>query len=69
MKWEVNIERKNSSGGGWEIGFVELLQIVFIVLKLTKIIGWSWTWVLAPTWICALVILILSIFLYMLKED
>lgn len=30
--------------------FVELLQLVFIVLKLTKVIEWSWWWVLAPTW-------------------
>ena len=27
------------------IGFFELLTIVFIVLKLTGIINWSWLWV------------------------
>lgn len=31
--------------------FLELLTIVFIVLKLTHKIEWSWIWVLAPTWI------------------
>lgn len=33
------------------IGFGGLLAIVFIVLKLTKTIAWSWLWVLAPIWI------------------
>jgi len=37
-----------SSGG---IGFSGLLTIVFIVLKLTGYITWSWWWVLAPSWI------------------
>lgn len=27
------------------------LLIVFIVLKLTGLISWSWWWVLAPLWI------------------
>lgn len=34
----------SSSSGG--IGFVGLLTIVFITLKLTKVIDWSWWWVL-----------------------
>lgn len=49
------------SGGG---GFVTLLAIAFIVLKLTKVINWSWWWVLAPLWIptaLALVILLVAI--------
>ena len=36
------------SGG---INFAGLLAIVFIVLKLTKVIDWSWWWVTAPIWI------------------
>ena len=51
---------KNNSSGG--IGFVGLLTIVFIVLKLTKIINWSWIWVISPIWITiVLVILIVSV--------
>jgi len=38
----------HSSGG---IGFAGLLTIVFVVLKLTGVIAWSWWWVLAPLWI------------------
>lgn len=33
------------------IGFLGLLAILFIGLKLTGHIAWSWWWVLAPTWI------------------
>jgi uncharacterized membrane protein YhiD involved in acid resistance len=39
----------NSSSGG--IGFVGLLTILFIGLKLTGYITWSWLWVLSPLWI------------------
>jgi hypothetical protein len=34
-----------------KIGFVGLLTIVFIVLKLCAVITWSWAWVLSPLWI------------------
>ena len=33
-----------------KIGFVGLLQILFIALKLTKQIDWSWIWVMSPVW-------------------
>lgn len=41
--------RNESSSGG--IGFVGLLTILFIGLKLTNYIDWSWWWVLSPLWI------------------
>jgi hypothetical protein len=47
----------SSSSGG--IGFVGLLTIAFIVLKLTGVIAWSWWWVLSPIWIATIVALIL----------
>lgn len=28
-----------------------LLAVLFIALKLTGVIAWSWVWVLAPLWI------------------
>jgi len=36
---------------GPSIGFCSLLTIVFIVLKLTHYIDWSWWWVLSPLWL------------------
>lgn len=50
----------NSSSGG--IGFVGLLTIVFITLKLIGKIDWSWWWVLSPIWIAvSLVVAILIV--------
>ena len=45
----------NSSNGG--IGFAGLLTIVFIILKLTNVITWSWVWVLSPIWISLAIVL------------
>lgn len=42
-------DNSTSSSGG--IGFVGLLTIVFITLKLTNVIAWNWWWVLSPLWI------------------
>lgn len=55
-----NGETKVISGGG--CSFSTILGIVFIVLKLTGVISWSWVWVLAPFWIpLALVAFIVAI--------
>ena len=44
--------------------FLGLLTIVFITLKLTGYITWSWWWVLAPLWGGAVLFLaIVAIFL------
>lgn len=39
-------------------GTLETLLIVFIVLKLTDLINWSWVWGLAPFWIPACVAIV-----------
>ncbi len=38
---------KNYSGG---IGILGIMGTVFVVLKLTEVIDWSWWWVTAPFW-------------------
>lgn len=48
-----------SSNSG--IGFVGLLTIVFIVLKLCNVIDWSWWWVLSPMWISIIVMILIII--------
>lgn len=40
---------QRQSGNG--IGFGTVLFIVFLVLKLTGVIDWSWWWVFSPLWI------------------
>ncbi len=41
------MEKQASSGG---IGLTGVLFVVFLVLKLTGHIDWSWWWVTAPLW-------------------
>jgi hypothetical protein len=40
-------ENSSSSGG---VGFFGLMFLIFMTLKLTGVIDWSWWWVTAPLW-------------------
>ena len=51
------------------IGFIDLLQLAFIILKLTGYIDWSWWWVLSPIWILTIVIFIIVIYEEFCGED
>lgn len=46
------------------------LTVLFIALKLGGVITWSWIWVLAPLWICALAagVVLLGILVYIVKK-
>ena len=46
------MSNNTSTSGG--IGFPGFLTVLFIGLKLTGHISWSWWWVLSPLWISAL---------------
>lgn len=59
-----NDNQSNTSGG---IGIGGLLQVAFIVLKLCKVIDWSWFWVLAPTWIAVMLVIVSLIILVLLE--
>ena len=48
-------------GTHFTIGFVDILAIVFIVLKLTNFIDWPWIWVLSPLWIGIAIVFIIAI--------
>lgn len=41
---------------------LDVLAIVFIVLKLLKVITWSWLWVLCPIWGSLILALIVWLF-------
>ena len=64
----MNNNKVEVKNGG--IGFLGVLQIVFIVLKLIGKINWSWGLVLAPLWAplaltvlaCVIVIILKLIF-------
>ena len=49
--------------------FLSILCLIFITLKLTGYITWSWLWVLAPIWIplaivCVLFLIVGCIYVY-----
>ena len=48
---------KKSSG----LGILDVLLIVFIVLKLIGVIYWGWLWVLSPLWISILIVLVMIV--------
>ena len=45
------------------VSFTTILFLVFLVLKLTNTIDWSWWWVTSPLWIGVVIWVILSIIL------
>lgn len=49
----------SSSSSG--IGLPGLLTVLFVGLKLTGHISWSWWWVVSPIWISLLAIVVLVI--------
>lgn len=59
-------EGNSSVSGG--IGFSGLLTIAFIVLKLCKVINWSWWWVVSPILItpAVYVLVFLVVFIVMI---
>lgn len=55
-------EDNTTASGG--IGFVGLLTIAFIVLKLVGVITWSWVWVLSPLWISAVITIVFIVAIF-----
>ena len=50
-----------------KMGFISTIFIVFLILKLTKIISWSWWWVTSPIWAFILISTIVIICLLAFK--
>ena len=43
--------KNKNSGISYSLIFAILLTVAFVVLKLCKVISWSWWWVVSPLWI------------------
>lgn len=56
-------DKKTSSG----LGLLDVLAVIFIVLKLLGVITWSWVWVLSPIWIQLVIVAI--VFIVILVKD
>lgn len=52
-----------SSGG---VSFCGLLTVLFIGLKLTGHVTWSWLWVVSPLWLPLVVVLALAVLVALL---
>ena len=50
------MENNNNYTSG--LSFSSILFLVFLVLKLTNVIDWSWWWVTAPLWIPIIIFLV-----------
>ena len=66
------MENKNTTVSGG-IGVCGLLGVAFVVLKLCKVINWSWWWVTAPFWmpvaVGVLLGLIVGVFMIFTKDE
>ena len=51
----------NTSNSSNSLGLGTILFLIFLVLKLTNYIDWSWWWVTAPLWIPIVMIGIIGI--------
>ena len=59
---------KNNSSGSSGIDFCGLLTILFIALRLTGFISWSWLWVVSPIWLSLAFWLILLILVTIFRD-
>lgn len=51
-----------------DLGFFIIIFIIFLILKLTKVIDWSWWWITSPLWVGTIVFLILVMYFYTMKS-
>lgn len=58
------MENNKAKGG---LTFLEVLQLIFIVLKLCKVIKWSWLVVFLPSLIPLGIVIILLVVLFILS--
>lgn len=65
------VEKMENNEGTRKGIFLPLLTILFIALKLTGYIDWSWWWILSPLWIpygLATIIILFVMFIRFIKN-
>jgi hypothetical protein len=65
----MNKNNNNTSSG---VTFASLLFLLFLALKLTHVIDWSWWWITAPIWgpfvIVVVVLIIIAVIAVLLNK-
>ena len=62
---QVINDPKSKKGNG--VSFATILTVVFINLKLSGEISWSWIWVLSPIWIEFVIVLLCFAFIGIIR--
>lgn len=62
----IKMDKENN---GWYLDSLTMLQIVFIILKLTRLVSWSWFVTLLPIIISAFAYIVIVIFVLSLWGD
>lgn len=50
------------------LGISTILFVVFLILKLTNVINWSWWWITSPLWIPVIIVLFLLLVVLILTK-
>ena len=50
------------------LGFFESLTLLFIALKLTGVITWSWLWVFSPLWLTFVVAVFIAVIIVLVTK-
>lgn len=56
------MNKENNNSG---IGLTTILFLIFLVLKLCKIINWGWLWIFSPLWIGTILWLLIYLVIYL----
>ena len=56
------MSNSTSGSSAVSLGFLEFLALIFITLKLTGYIDWSWWWVLSPLWVQIVLFVVALVF-------
>lgn len=48
-------------------GLPFLVTVIFLILKLTHTISWSWLWVVSPLWIPVIIVSVLALLVYIVE--
>ena len=54
------MKKKHDLDESVHVGFIEMLTLLFIALKLTGYIDWPWVWVVSPLWLTLSVCVLLA---------